>query len=182
MVIVGPRGRSLFYFSVSGTTASSLPNSSFTYGGKTFKTDDSARVYCTAGETYVSFGDYSVHFVGINPSSTQAKDMIILKRCEWVGPSTNWKYYDFWGLTNTNITNRDNGFLLSEVPRGFFDIYVNEDNLAEYQKNNVSVSSEDIRNFIESKTEFVSVDDLPSIEDSVREANEANNNALSFAG
>ena len=138
MVIVGPRGRSLFYFSVSGTTASSLPNSSFTYGGKTFKTDDSARVYCTAGETYVSFGDYSVHFVGINPSSTQAKDMIILKRCEWVGPSTNWKYYDFWGLTNTNITNRDNGFLLSEVPRGFFDIYVNEDNLAEYQKNNVT--------------------------------------------
>ena len=48
--------------------------------------------------------------------------------------------------------------------------------LTEEQKNNVSVSSEDIRNFIESKTEFVSVDDLPSIEDSIREANEANNN------
>ena len=52
----------------------------------------------------------------------------------------------------------------------------NTADLTEYQKNNVSVSSEDIRNFIESKTEFVSVDDLPSIEDSVREANEANNN------
>ena len=52
----------------------------------------------------------------------------------------------------------------------------NTADLTEYQKNNVSVSSEDIRNFIESKTEFVSVDDLPSIEDSIREANEANNN------
>ena len=37
--------------------------------------------------------------------------------------------------------------------------------LTEEQKKNVTVSSEDIKNFIESKTAFVSVDDLPNIED-----------------
>ena len=44
--------------------------------------------------------------------------------------------------------------------------------LTEEQKNNVTVSSEDIRNFIESKTAFVSVDDLPNIEDKVKEETE----------
>ena len=48
--------------------------------------------------------------------------------------------------------------------------------LTEEQKKNVTVSSEDIKNFIESKTAFVSVDDLPNIEDKVKEEETNNNN------
>lgn len=48
--------------------------------------------------------------------------------------------------------------------------------LTKEQKENVTVSSEDIRNFIESKTAFVSVDDLPNIEDKVKEETTENNN------
>lgn len=46
------------------------------------------------------------------------------------------------------------------------------------EKDTVTVSSHDIEEFINSKTVFVSVDDLPSIEDKVSEKNaeEENNN------
>lgn len=48
--------------------------------------------------------------------------------------------------------------------------------LTDKQKENVTVSSEDIRNFIESKTAFVSVDELPDVEERVKEETEEENN------
>lgn len=48
--------------------------------------------------------------------------------------------------------------------------------LTNEQKENVTVNSEDIKNFIESKTAFVSVEDLPSIENQVKEIIEEENN------
>lgn len=46
--------------------------------------------------------------------------------------------------------------------------------LTNEQKENVTVSSEDIKNFIESKTVFVSVNDLPNVEDRVKETTDNN--------
>lgn len=46
--------------------------------------------------------------------------------------------------------------------------------LTDEDKNTVRVSSDDIENFINSKTVFVSVNDLPEVEDKVKEQNEDN--------
>ena len=46
--------------------------------------------------------------------------------------------------------------------------------LTDEDKNTVRVSSDDIENFINSKTVLVSVNDLPEVEDKVKEQNEDN--------
>jgi len=124
------------YFSINNTSVSSVPNASFSYGGRNYKTNDDAKVYCTSGKGLVSFGNYSLYLTGINDNSTQAKDMIILRRNEWVSGTSNWRYYDFWGLTNTNTDSKENSFLVDEHPLSLYSITLDSEN--KHTMNNVT--------------------------------------------
>ena len=123
----------LYYLKINDDdkSASSDKNATFSYGGVTYKSNADAKVYRPDNQTFCKFGDYAILFIGAGSN--------YLRCGEWVSGTSNWRYYDRWGLTNQDITDRDNGFPLSEAPTKVYGISVDSTtHLGELSKNNVT--------------------------------------------
>lgn len=109
----GAQNLSLFYYSVSGSTATLQKNATLTINDNPYATDASGRVYPTGGNHYTPLGDYIVNLVG-RDDLTGAANSYILKRSEWVKGTSWWRYYDGWGLSSADSYA---GFAITSTPK-----------------------------------------------------------------
>ena len=98
----------------TGTTVNTQKNTTFSYGTRDYKTDSEGRILTNDGQTFCKLGDYAILFTSTSSPT--------LRSCEWVKGSSNWRYYDYWGLTNTEITDRENGFPNTEEPKVVYNL------------------------------------------------------------
>ena len=101
----GVQYRSLYCYTVSGTTATLLKNANVTINGTTYKTNSSGQLYTTNGNGYISLGDYNVQLVAKDNNSA-ATNWFILRNREWIRGISYWRFYDAWGLNNNNSQNQ----------------------------------------------------------------------------
>lgn len=116
--LTAPQNISLFYYSVSGSTATLQKNATLTINSNPYATDASGHVYPTNGNHYTTLGKYNINLVAKDDLSG-ASNSYILKQREWAKGSSWWRYYDGWGL---NSADSNAGFSINNTPHSLTSI------------------------------------------------------------